>query len=83
MGVTGGIGHYMVARAYMWAPASVVSPFNYVQLLGAAATGYLFFGDVPPPTLWLGAALIVASGLSIVLTETRHPAPGSSSHVRR
>ena len=61
----------------------VVSPFNYVQLLGATATGYLFFGDVPGPTLWLGAALIVASGLSIVLTEGRHPAAGPSSHVRR
>lgn len=70
MGLTGGVGHYMVARAYMWAPASVVSPFNYVQLLGAAATGYLFFGDVPGPALWLGAALIITSGLSIVSVET-------------
>jgi drug/metabolite transporter (DMT)-like permease len=86
MGVTGGIGHYMVARAYMCAPASVVSPFNYVQLLGATATGYLFFGDVPGPTLWLGAALIVASGLSIALTEARHsagaPLPARSAGAR-
>ena len=76
MGLTGGLGHYLVARAYMWAPASVVSPFNYVQLLGAAATGYLIFGDVPGPELWLGAALIAASGLSIAYAETRRPATG-------
>jgi drug/metabolite transporter (DMT)-like permease len=76
MGLTGGFGHYLVARAYVWAPASVVSPFNYVQLLGAAATGYLFFGDVPGPTLWLGAALIIASGLWIAYQETRRPAAG-------
>jgi drug/metabolite transporter (DMT)-like permease len=76
MGVTGGLGHYLVARAYMWAPAAVVSPFNYVQLLGAAATGYLLFGEVPGTDLWLGAALIVASGLSIAYAETRRPATG-------
>ena len=74
LGLTGGLGHYLVARAYMWAPASVVSPFNYVQLLGAASTGYLIFGDVPGPELWLGAGLIVASGLSIAYAETRRPA---------
>jgi drug/metabolite transporter (DMT)-like permease len=76
MGVTGGFGHYLVARAYMWAPAAVVSPFNYVQLIGAAATGYLFFGDVPGLALWLGAALIIASGLSVAYVETRRPAAG-------
>ena len=76
MGLTGGLGHYLVARAYMWAPASVVSPFNYVQLLGAASTGYLIFGDVPGPELWLGALLIIASGLSIAYAETRRPATG-------
>jgi len=74
MGVTGGLGHYLVARAYMWAPASVVSPFNYVQLLGAASAGYLIFGDVPGPSLWAGAVLIVASGLGIAALELRRPA---------
>lgn len=76
MGLTGGLGHYLVARAYMWAPASVVPPFNYVQQLGAASTGYLILGDVPGPELWLGALLIVASGLSIAYAETRRPATG-------
>jgi drug/metabolite transporter (DMT)-like permease len=74
MGITGGLGHYLVARAYMWAPAAVVSPFNYVQLLGAAVTGYLFFGEVPDATLWLGAALIVGSGILMAWSEARRPA---------
>jgi drug/metabolite transporter (DMT)-like permease len=73
MGLTGGLGHYFVARAYVSAPASVVSPFNYVQLLGAASTGYLIFGDVPGPALWLGAALIIGSGLFIAYSESRRP----------
>ena len=78
MGLTGGLGHYFVARAYLWAPASVVSPFNYVQLLGAATTGYLIFGDVPGGALWLGAALIAGSGLFIVYSE-RRPQRGATT----
>lgn len=74
MGLSGGLGHYFVARAYLWGPASVVSPFNYVQLLGAATTGYLIFGDVPGPSLWAGAALIVGSGLAMAYAESRRPA---------
>lgn len=53
--------------------------FNFAalrQLLGAASTGYLIFGDVPGPELWFGALLIVASGLSIAYAETRRPATG-------
>jgi drug/metabolite transporter (DMT)-like permease len=71
LGLSGGVGHYFVARAYLWGPAALVSPFNYVQLLGAAATGYLIFGDVPGPWLWAGATLIVGSGLVLAYGETR------------
>jgi drug/metabolite transporter (DMT)-like permease len=71
MGLTGGLGHYFVARAYYSAPASVVSPFNYVQLLGAALMDYVVFRDPPELTLWLGATLIVGSGLFIAYAERR------------
>ena len=80
MGLTGGLGHYFVARAYLWAPASVVSPFNYVQLLGAVVTGYLVFGDVPGPSLWLGAVLIIGSGLFVLYTEGRRAQDASRAH---
>jgi drug/metabolite transporter (DMT)-like permease len=69
MGLSGGLGHYCIARAYQSAPASVVSPFNYIQLLGAAVFGYLLFDDVPGVALWLGAALIAGSGLFLVYAE--------------
>jgi drug/metabolite transporter (DMT)-like permease len=71
LGLLGAVGHYCVARALLWAPASIVSPFHYVQLVWASALGYLVFGDVPSAWMWLGAAIIVASGLSIVVRETR------------
>lgn len=71
IGVLGGLGHYFVARALMWGPASVIAPFHYVQLIGAAAMGYLAFGDVPSVWTWIGAGVIIASGLYIAWRETQ------------
>jgi drug/metabolite transporter (DMT)-like permease len=71
LGLLGGLGHYLVARAFLWGPASIISPFQYAQLLWAAVIGYAVFGDVPGPWTWLGAALIIASGLWIAWREAR------------
>jgi drug/metabolite transporter (DMT)-like permease len=71
IGVLGGLGHYFVARALMWGPASVMAPFHYVQLIGAAAMGYLAFGDVPSVWTWVGAGVIIAGGLYVAWRETQ------------
>jgi drug/metabolite transporter (DMT)-like permease len=71
MGLTGGLGHYFIARAYYAASASVVSPFNYLQLVGAALMDYLVFRDPPGLAVWLGAGLIAGSGLWLVYSERR------------
>jgi len=74
MGLFGGLGHYCVARAYQWGPASVLAPFNYMQLIGAVTLGYLVFGDVPGLWTWLGSALIAASGMYVAYSG-REPRP--------
>jgi drug/metabolite transporter (DMT)-like permease len=71
LGVLGALGHYLVAHAFAAAAASIISPFHYVQLLWAAVVGYVVFGDVPSVFTWLGAAVIVASGLFIAMKEGR------------
>lgn len=71
MGALGALGHYCVARAMAYAPANMVSPFQYVQLLGAVAVGWAVFGDLPDGFTWLGAAVIVASGLHIGWSQAR------------
>ena len=73
LGVLGALGHYCVARAMHHAPANVVSPFQYMQLLGSVAVGYLFFGNFPDFLGWVGAAIIVGAGLSIGWSQ-RKPA---------
>ena len=59
----------MVIQALRRAPASVVAPIGYAELVGAATLGFLVFGDVPDGLTWAGAALIVASGLIIAWRE--------------
>ncbi len=71
LGVFGGLGHYCVARALMWGPAPVISPFQYVQLLAASLFGYFIFGDVPSVWTYVGAVIIIASGVSIALRARR------------
>ncbi|MBH62027.1 MAG: EamA family transporter [Alphaproteobacteria bacterium] len=72
LGLIGGLGHYLVIKAYENAEASIISPLNYVQLVGATALGYFVFGDFPDVWTWVGAAIIVASGLYIMHRETIH-----------
>ena len=71
MGVLGAMGHYCVARALGYAPANIVSPFQYFQLIGSVAVGWLFFGDWPDAGTWIGAAIIVAAGLWLGLSPAR------------
>ena len=73
LGVLGALGHYCVARAMHYAPANIVSPFQYMQLLGSVAVGYLFFGNFPDVMGWIGAAIIVGAGLYIGWSQ-RKPA---------
>jgi drug/metabolite transporter (DMT)-like permease len=71
LGVIGALGHYLVAQALTNAPANIIAPFQYMQLIGSVAVGYFFFGDFPDVFTWLGAAIIVASGLYIGWSQTR------------
>ncbi|NNM74736.1 DMT family transporter [Enterovirga aerilata] len=71
IGIFGGLGHYFLVSAFEQAPASFVSPFNYLQIIGAAALGYLVFGQLPDAWTWLGAAIIAASGMYVLLRERR------------
>lgn len=56
-------GQFLTILAYMRAPASVVVPFVYVMLLWSSGLGYLVFGNLPDAWTWIGAAIIVASGV--------------------
>jgi len=66
MGVLGIIGNYGLAEAFRVAPVATVAPFEYTGLIWAVVLGALVFGDVPAPSFWIGAAVIVWAGLVAV-----------------
>lgn len=70
IGALGGIGHYLLILAYGAAPASLLAPLNYAQLVWASILGFLAFGDVPDLATLLGGAVIAAGGL-LSLSEGR------------
>jgi drug/metabolite transporter (DMT)-like permease len=53
------------------APVSVVSAFDYLQIVAATVYGWLLFSDVPTVNTMLGAAMIAASGLYTAWREHR------------
>ncbi len=65
LGALGGLGHYCVARAMTYAAANFIAPFNYLQMIGSVAVGYLMFAEVPDMYVWLGTLLIVGAGLMV------------------
>jgi len=69
LGIAASTGQYLMILAYRRAAASLLAPFTYIQLLSSAALGYLVFGSVPDATAFLGAAIIIASGLYTVHRE--------------
>jgi drug/metabolite transporter (DMT)-like permease len=71
LGVLGGIGHFFLIRAHFHAPASVLGPFMYGQLLTAVALGWLVFGQLPDGLAVLGMAIICASGLLLAFAHRR------------
>jgi drug/metabolite transporter (DMT)-like permease len=71
LGALGGVGHYCLALAHRYAPATVLAPFLYQQVLYMALFGYLVFGDVPSAGVWIGAAIVIASGLYLFARERR------------
>lgn len=63
IGVLVTAGQYWMIFAYRHASASMLAPFSYVQLIWSTTSGWLVFGQLPDEWTWVGAAVIMASGL--------------------
>jgi drug/metabolite transporter (DMT)-like permease len=68
-GAIGSIGHYLLIAAHRLAPAAVLSPFIYTEIVLVIALGFLVFGDLPNRWTLAGAAIVIASGLYILHRE--------------
>lgn len=71
VGVTATISGVLGVYAYRAAPASVLAPLQYLEIVSATIFGWLVFGHLPDALKWLGIAIIIGSGLYIIWRERR------------
>lgn len=69
LGFLGGLAQYFVAKALSLAPASTVAPLQYTEIVSSTVFGFILFNVLPDRLTWLGAAVIVLSGLLLVYRE--------------
>lgn len=70
-GALGSFGHWLLVLAHARAPAAILSPFIYTQIVWMLALGYILFGDWPDPWTLVGAGIVIASGLYLLYRERK------------
>ncbi len=63
LGMVAALAHMLMILAYERAPASLLAPFSYTEIIGASILGYFVFAQFPDLFAWIGIAVIVVSGI--------------------
>ncbi|WP_205042032.1 DMT family transporter [Rhodoligotrophos defluvii] len=71
VGAFGTIGHQLLIHAHRLAPAAVLAPFSYSQIVMMVVIGYLVFGDLPDLWTVVGGVIVVASGVYLFYRERK------------
>lgn len=71
MAIAGTLGIGMISHAFCMGDAAVVAPFDYTALIWATILGWIFWGAIPGPAVYIGALVIAASGIYLILLEDR------------
>ncbi|MCC0020813.1 MAG: DMT family transporter [Nitratireductor sp.] len=69
--LAGTTGMTMITQAFRFAPASVIAPLDYTALIWATILGWFLWGEIPDVITYAGAAIIIASGIYIILRERK------------
>ena len=78
IGIAGALGQYTITEAFRLGEASLIAPLEYTALVWGVALDLALWGVLPDSVTWLGAAIIVASGLYLIRRENIH---GKSGHA--
>lgn len=62
-------GQWLMLRAFRLAPIGVVAPFQYTGIVWATLIGWAFWNEFPAPNVWIGASILIASGLYVMWRE--------------
>ncbi|SDY82662.1 EamA domain-containing membrane protein RarD [Lysobacter sp. yr284] len=72
LGVAGSLGQYAVTEAFRLGEASLIAPLEYTALIWGVMLDLALWGVLPDAVTWVGAAIIVASGLYLLRRERVH-----------
>ncbi|BCT92551.1 membrane protein [Lysobacter helvus] len=72
LGVAGALGQYAITLAFKWGEASLIAPLEYTALVWGVALDLALWGVLPDKVTWIGAGIIVASGLYLLRREAVH-----------
>lgn len=68
-GFVGGLAHMVLTSSYRYAPASLVAPLDYTTMIWAFVLGYMLFGELPTIYVFVGGAIVAASGIFVIWRE--------------
>jgi drug/metabolite transporter (DMT)-like permease len=78
VGLIATLSHVCIGFALSMAPASLLAPIQYLEIVGATVLGYYIFNDLPDTLTAMGIVLIVGAGLFVFVRERhleRRPTP--------
>lgn len=71
VGLVGGVSQIAMTNAFRLAEVAIIAPFDYTTMIWAAALGFVVWGELPGLNVWIGVAIVTASGLYILYREAR------------
>ena len=71
IGAVMALGHLLIIKALQFVEASAIAPMPYLELITATALGFVWFGEFPGISTWIGCAIVIGAGLFIAYREKR------------
>ena len=69
IGVLGGVSQLLVTESYRHADTSTVAPFEYTSMLFSIILAFAVFGELPTPTMLIGATVVIAASMLVIWRE--------------
>jgi len=69
VGLFGALGQFAITEAFSRGEASVIAPLEYTALIWGLGLDAFVWGELPGPSTWVGAAVIVACGIYLIRAE--------------